>query len=46
MGPYRDKVVGVFVRFRAPFISRVGRDSFGENLMAFMDEQGIDRRCL
>lgn len=32
--------------FRVGYISRVGRDSFGEHLLAFMDEQGIDRRCV
>jgi 2-dehydro-3-deoxygluconokinase len=29
---------------RVGYISRVGRDSFGEYLLAFMDAQGIDRR--
>lgn len=32
--------------FLAGYISRVGRDSFGEHLLAFMDEQGVDRRCV
>lgn len=29
---------------RVGYISRVGADSFGEHLLAFMDAQGIDRR--
>jgi 2-dehydro-3-deoxygluconokinase len=29
---------------RVGYISRVGRDSFGEHLLAFMDAEGIDRR--
>lgn len=30
--------------FRVGYISRVGSDSFGENLIAFMDAEGIDRQ--
>jgi 2-dehydro-3-deoxygluconokinase len=30
--------------FRVGYISRVGRDSFGNNLIAFMDAEGIDRQ--
>jgi 2-dehydro-3-deoxygluconokinase len=30
--------------FRVGYISRVGRDSFGDNLIAFMDAEGIDRQ--
>lgn len=30
--------------FRVGYISRVGRDSLGENLLAFMDAEGIDRQ--
>lgn len=29
---------------RVGYVSRVGADSFGEHLLAFMDAQGIDRR--
>lgn len=29
--------------FRVGYVSRVGADSFGEHLLAFMDAQGIDR---
>jgi 2-dehydro-3-deoxygluconokinase len=30
--------------FRVGYISRLGRDSLGENLLAFMDAEGIDRQ--
>ena len=30
--------------FRVGYISRLGRDSLGDNLLAFMDAEGIDRR--
>lgn len=32
--------------FKVGYISRLGRDSFGEHLLSFMDEQGIDRHCV